>query len=423
MRSELHYDAVVIGAGTAGLVTGARLAEGGARVCVLAKGVGSTHLAPGTIDVLGYTPDRVERPREALEALVAAHPDHPYALLGAETVTAALEWFAAQVEDGPLPGYRYVGDLARNHLLPTAVGTLRPSALVPETMAEGDRDHVARVCIVGSRALRDFHAALCAGNLELAGVPARAVEVDLKLDRADQNSLGLARRFDDPAWRATFAAQLALSVRPGESVGFPAVLGIRDPHTVWTDLKQRLHAPVFEIPTLPPSVPGMRLAEILRSSLRRAGGKLVLGAEVTGADRDGARVTAVITHAAGRDVRYAAPWFVLAAGGYTSGAIELDSSWNTHERIFGLGLRGLPEPGQPRFTSTYLDEQPSARAGVAVDAELRGEGADNVLVAGAALPGAISFKEGSGEGIAMASGFRAAQLVLAAAGAPAEATA
>ena len=60
------------------------------------------------------------------------------------------------------------------------------------------------------------------------------------------------------------------------------------------------------------------------------------------------------------------------------------------ERIFGLGLRGLPEPGQPRFTSTYLDEQPSARVGVAVDAELRGEGADNVLVAGAALPGAIA---------------------------------
>ena len=33
---------------------------GRAQVCVLAKGVGSTHLAPGTIDVLGYTPERVD---------------------------------------------------------------------------------------------------------------------------------------------------------------------------------------------------------------------------------------------------------------------------------------------------------------------------------------------------------------------------
>jgi glycerol-3-phosphate dehydrogenase subunit B len=43
----LHYDAVVIGAGVAGLTAATRLAESGARVCLLAKGVGSTHLAPG----------------------------------------------------------------------------------------------------------------------------------------------------------------------------------------------------------------------------------------------------------------------------------------------------------------------------------------------------------------------------------------
>ena len=54
MRSRQRYDVVVIGAGTAGLVAGSALAEAGAQVCVLAKGVGSTHLAPGTIDVLGY---------------------------------------------------------------------------------------------------------------------------------------------------------------------------------------------------------------------------------------------------------------------------------------------------------------------------------------------------------------------------------
>ena len=73
----------MIGAGTAGLVAGARLAEGGARVCVLAKGVGSTHLAPGTIDVLGYAPERVASPGAALVELRREQPDHPYALLGA----------------------------------------------------------------------------------------------------------------------------------------------------------------------------------------------------------------------------------------------------------------------------------------------------------------------------------------------------
>ena len=138
VRGELHYDAVVIGAGTAGLVAGARLAEGGARVCVLAKGVGSTHLAPGTIDVLGYAPERVTSPAAAVDELGAARPDHPYALLGFDAIAEAVRWFSERVAAGPLPEYRYVGDLERNILLPTAVGVLRPSALVPETMAAGD---------------------------------------------------------------------------------------------------------------------------------------------------------------------------------------------------------------------------------------------------------------------------------------------
>jgi glycerol-3-phosphate dehydrogenase subunit B len=412
MKAELHFDVVVIGAGTAGLVAGARLAEGGARVCVLAKGVGSTHLAPGTVDVLGYVPERVEDPGRALAELAGARPDHPYALLGAEAVADALTWFAARVAEGPLPRYRYVGGLERNHLLPTAVGALRPSALIPETMAAGDLSSLERVCIVGTRVLRDFHAALCAANLERAGVAARSVEARIEVERADQNALGLARRFDDPTWRAAFAAQLAPLLGAQERVGLPAMLGLRDPHGAWTDLQERLGRPVFEIPTLPPSVPGMRMFEVLRATLRRAGGRLVLGSEAVGADRAGGRVAAVRAHAAGRDVRYAASWFVLATGGFASGGIGLDSSWATRESVLGLPLRGVPGSGEPRFVSTYLAEQPMSRAGVAVDAELRAEGADNVLVAGAALPGAVPWREGSGEGIAMTSGYRAASVIL-----------
>jgi len=423
VRGELHYDAVVIGGGTAGLVAGARLAEGGARVCVLTKGVGSTHLAPATIDVLGYDPDRVVSPSGAMAEFVAGHPDHPYAVLGTDAVAEAVRWFRARVDAGPLAGYRYLGDLDRNYLLPTAVGALRPSAVVPETMAAGDAVRVERTCVVGTRSLRDFHASLCAANLSRAGISARSVEIEVEVDKADQNALGFARRFDDPAWRAAFAGRLALKLQAHERVGLPAMLGLRDPHGVWSDLERRLGRPVFEIPTLPPSVPGMRLYEILRSTLRRAGGRLVVGAEVVSAERSGSRVTSVATRSAGHDARYAAPWFVLAAGGFNSGAIELDSRWDTHDRVLGLPLRGLPAEGGPRFVGDYLAEQPMARVGVAVDGELRAEGAENVVVAGAALPGAVPWREGSGEGIALASGSHAAELVIAQSGAPAGAAA
>jgi glycerol-3-phosphate dehydrogenase subunit B len=423
VRGELHYDAVVIGAGTAGLVAAARLAEGGARVCVLAKGVGSTHLAPATIDVLGYTPARVTSPIAGIEELAAARPDHPYALLGLDAVSDAVRWFSERVSAGPLPGYTYVGELDRNILMPTAVGALRPSALVPSTMAMGDVAAGERVCVVGTRSLRDFHAALCGSNLRRSGIDARSVEVEIEVERADQNALGLARKFDDPAWRAGFAARLALKLQAHERVGLPAMLGLRDPHGVWSDLEHRLGRPVFEIPTLPPSVPGMRLYEILRSTLRATGGRLVLGAEVVSFERSGSRVTSVATRSAGHDARYAAPWFVLASGGFSSGAIELDSRWAAHERVLGLALRGVPGEGEPRFVGDYLAEQPMARVGVAVDSSLVADGTENVVVAGAALPGAVPWREASGEGIALASGSHAAQLVLARSGAPAGAAA
>ena len=422
MNSELHFDAVVIGAGTAGLVAGTRLAQSGARVCVVAKGIGSTHLAPATIDVLGYAPDRVKEPAKALEELIAARPDHPYALVGPDTVAEAIGWFAQTVADGPLLGYSYTGGLERNLLMPSAVGALRPSALVPESMAAGDASQLRRVCIVGSPQLRDFHPSLCAANLTAAGIEARAVNLELKVDRADVNALGIARLFDDSRWRSQFAAELSLALRAEEHVGLPAMLGLRDPHGVLSDLQSRLGRRVFEIPTLPPSVPGMRMYEILRSALRAAGGRLILGPEVTAYRRDGDRVASVSTRAAGHDVSYAAPWFVLASGGFASGAIELDSHWLTHELVLGLPLRGLPEPDEPRFVSDYLAEQPMARVGIAVDGELRAEGIDNVVVAGAALPGAVPWREHSGEGIALASGYRAAQVVAASLPAPAEAT-
>jgi glycerol-3-phosphate dehydrogenase subunit B len=418
VRGELRYDAVVIGAGTAGLTAAVRLAEGGARVCVVAKGVGSTHLAPGTIDVLGYAPQRVQDPTAGIADLVAARPDHPYALLGVDAVRSALEWFAQRIAAASETGYRYEGSLERNFQLPTALGALRPSALVPRTMAAGDARAGGPVCVVGIPVLRDFHAPLCAENLTRAGIEATAVQIEVEVEgRAEANALGVARRFADPAFRAAFAGSLASRLGGADRVALPAVLPLRDPAVAWDELQARLGRKVFEIPTLPPSVPGMRLSDALRSTLRRAGGRLVLGAEVVGAEREGDRLAAVRTHAAGHDLRYRADWFILASGGFASGAIALGADWVTRETVLGLALRGAPGPGEPRFVADYFAQQPMARAGVAVGADLRAEGMENVFVAGASLPGAVPWREGSGEGIAVTSGHRAAENVLAGSGA------
>ncbi len=279
-------------------------------------------------------------------------------------------------------------------------------------MATGDVRTGAPICVVGLRVLRDFHASLCAANLERAGIEARAVELEVDVGRAEANSLGLARRFDDPSFRRAFAARLVPLLRGEERVGLPAIVGLRDPHGAWSELERHLGHSVFEIPTLPPSASGMRVYDALQAALRSAGGRLVLGAEVVGAQRDGDRVTAVRTRASGHDHVYGGRWIVLATGGFASGGIELGSDWRARETVLGLELRGVPAPGEPRFASDYFAPQPMAKVGVAVDASLLAEGTSNVFAAGAALPGAEPWREGSGEGIALASGHFVAQAVL-----------
>jgi glycerol-3-phosphate dehydrogenase subunit B len=406
-----HHDVVVIGAGLAGLTAAVRLAEGGARVLVLAKGVGATHLSAGTIDVLGYAPNRVERPGEALARLVAERPDHPYAVAG--DVGAAVDWLIGRVAGGSLAPYVYRGGLEENLLLPTALGVPRPSAVVPETMAGGDLRRGAPVFVVGFRGFKDFHPALLAETLRRTGTPARSAELDLVPEgRADVNSLGYARAFDDPAVRTEVVAQLVGRLGAEERVAFPAVLGIAGPHGAWSDLERRLARPVFEVPTLPPSVPGMRLFAILHDALRRAGGRMILNSVVTGAEREGARVAALRVRVGLREERRSCDWVVLATGGFASGGLELDSRWTAREPALGLPVTGVPAPGDERFRPGYFDDHPIARAGVAVGSDLRPEGHENVLVAGATLAGAEPWREKSGDGISLATGYRAAELVL-----------
>jgi glycerol-3-phosphate dehydrogenase subunit B len=292
------------------------------------------------------------------------------------------------------------------------------------TMARGDLRAGGEMRIVGFRALKDFHPALAADNLTAGGmVTARSAELDLAAPgRVDLNALALARRFDDPAFRKEVAAQLVGRLAAAERVGFPAVLGIRDPHAAWSDLEHGLGRPVFEIPTLPPSVPGMRVFATLRERLRRAGAHVRLNNVVTGAEHAGGRVTAVRARAGLRESAHGADWVVLASGGFASGGVELDSLWVAREVALGLPVAGVPPRGSERFRPAYFDDHPMGRAGVAVDADQRpvdASGArafDNVLVAGATLAGAEPWREKSGEGISLATGHRAAQLILDASG-------
>jgi len=420
----MKYDVVIVGVGLAGLTAGLRLAQAGKRVLLLAKGVGGTHLGGSAIDVLGYRPERVEHPLAELPDFLAAHQQHPYARAGLPALRAAADWFLKLTEQ---LGYPFTGSLEDNYLLPTAIGTAKPSALVPQSMAAGDLRGGGQFAIVGFRNLKDFFPALLADNLsrahagqsDQATLTARAELLDPPgLTEPDLPPLDLARAFDRADFRAAIAAELRPRLKPGERVGFPAMLGLREPLAAWQDLQARLGAPVFEIPGLPPSVPGIRLYERLKNALSAAGARLQIGFPVTEASLAGGQCQELVTSGASRPYRWSGERVVLATGGIASGGIQTESDGAVREPIFNLPLAGVPADDTPRFRPAYFDSHPFSQVGLEVDGCLRPVDAAgrapiaNVHAIGAMLAHAEPWREGSGNGISLATGYRVSQVLL-----------
>ncbi len=411
----MKTDVLVIGAGTAGLCAAVRLAQAGRRVQVIATGAGSLGLAPATIDVLGYAPEPVEDPLGTLPAFVAAHPGHPYALMGPERVAPALAWLSAVAGD-----LGYPGTLSRNRLLPTALGALRPAGLLPESMSAGALEAGARVVIASFNGYRDFYPHIVAANLSAGSLALDARPVDLvwEGELPDLAPQRLWRRMEEPEVRARVARSLRPLLDGEVAVGFPAILGREHGGDVRRDLEERLERPVFEIPTLPPSLPGLRLYDLLRAALRRAGGRLTLGETATGFRARGGRLEAVLASQPPREDEYLAQAVVLASGGVSAGGIEVDSEHRAREPVFDLPLSELPQDSAEWFQEEYFGEHGFDRAGVAVDAlsrPLRADGEpvfENLFLAGAELAGASPWREKSGEGISLVTALRAAEAAL-----------
>lgn len=421
----MSYDTVVVGAGLAGLTAALRLSERGQRVLVVARGVGATHLAPATVDVLGYLDDaQVVSPAASVPVLTSSTPNHPYGHVSSEQLATSLQWFCSKTV-----ALGYTGNADQNMLLPTALGVPKPSALAPRSMSGGDLRAGGRFVFVGLKGFKDFHPTLIADNLNHARVPipidARALELALPPNRrVDLSGRVIAGRFDTDSLTVWLAGALEHRVDPDERIGLPAVLGLRSGDASWEELEQRLQRTVFEVATLPPSVPGMRLFEALSGALRAGGARIMLGVRAVGARTNEGRIEAVDVANATGTVSYPVSSVVLASGGFASGGLELDSFGTTHETVFRLPLIGLPDTDRVRFAPHYFDAQPLATAGVATDDQLRpidGSGSpvyENLHAAGAILGGATPWKEQSGTGISVATGYAAAEAILAPAPTP-----
>ena len=223
-------DVLVVGAGLAGLTAVWQLANQQKKVRLVSKGWGVTHWHSGCIDVLGYypvdDPKAVESPGVALAKLIADQPQHPYALVGAAGVEAALNAFQKLCAEA---GYPLHGSLDKNWLLPSAVGTFRPTCLAPETMIAGDLRNDDPMLIVGIKQLVDFYPNIIAENLAKQGQEASHLMLDLpELAQRNFNTpVSIGSMMENGEFRADLAQRIKAQLGNAKRVGHTGYLGVQ----------------------------------------------------------------------------------------------------------------------------------------------------------------------------------------------------
>jgi glycerol-3-phosphate dehydrogenase subunit B len=408
-----EHDVIVVGGGLAGLIAAAAAIGQGKKVMILTQGVGTVAIGGGTIDVFGYGAGgrSVTSPAAGLAALPA---DHPYTIIGIPALDAALAFFRELTRQ---EGYGYNGSLSENQWLPTAVGTLKPSCLVPKTMDTTGLEDAQDVLIVGFAGLKDYYPELIARGLRKnlsAAKEYRTVLLDAgPAEGRDLTALDIARWLDNEAGRQVCLEQLKKTTAAGGWVVMPPVLGIQPGYRLLEEFEQATGCRFIETAGLPPAVTGLRLRNLLVGFLRRQGVRIIEQARVSGAVCEQGRCLAVITHNVDRERAYPAKAFILATGGFFGGGI-IPQIGKALEPIFNLPV-AVParqeEWGNETLFSTCA--QPFGKFGIMVDDLLRPVDAtgnvslENLHIAGRNLAGYDYCSEKSGNGVAVASGYHA----------------
>jgi len=405
----MHYDLIIIGMGLSGLMAAKTASEAGQKILIVGKGMGSLSLFSNTIDVLGQLPKTMAI-GDGLSQWIKDHPKHPYAKAGLDRIMEALSSFISLFP--PPYSFQAVGN--GNCLIPTGAGTLRPTYLLPITMVSGTSLKEEDGLIIGFRGFKDFYADYVANQLNCRGVT-------LSLSEAFNHEItatALARLMEKESFRETIGRKIKEKLNGETHVGFPALLGIHNPFMVKKDLEGIINAEVFEIPILPPSIPGIRIFNRYKEWLTQRGVTFLLGNSISKAILKGNRCEGV--HVLNPPVSnlYSADRYILATGRFVGGGLVADEE-KIFEPIFNLPV-AQPKSREEWFRKSFFDDSyhPVHQAGISTDSSFRptgGEGEvllENVWVAGSILADHHCIEEKSKEGIEMATGYMAAKQAL-----------
>ena len=181
----------------------------------------------------------------------------------------------------------------------------------------------------------------------------------------------------------------------------PAFLGLKNDNAFKT-IEEQIGKPVKVIPTLPPSIIGIKLQQYLQEEFISLGGVYMLGDNVLEADLENNSVQRIYTYNHG-DIPIQAKHFVLATGSYFSQGL-IATQKEVIEPVFNLDVT-FDSDRTKWYNKDVFETQPYLAFGVKTNKELQGlinnQPLNNLYIVGAVLESFNPIKEGSGGGVSI----------------------
>lgn len=413
----MKFDTVIIGGGLAGLTCGIALAKQKKRCAMISTGQSALHFSSGSFDLLNALPDGtpVSQPLTVHQTLQHTSPTHPYSRLSTDQFADYAELSAKFLAES---GLSFHGHYTKNHSRLSPIGQFCPTWLtINDAPVVDDLNALPwkKIVLVEIQGFLDFQPKIVSDRLTELGVDVQMITAQLpELDRLRDNpsefrSINLANIFDN---QPLALEKLGHIIRPYaqecDAVFLPAVLGLFKPETL-AKLTEFCHVPIHLVPTLPPSLLGMKIYNQLVKTYKKLGGEFIIGDVVTDSTIENQRVTAVFTRNH-TDIPFIADHFILASGSFFSHGL-VASRHEIFEPIFNLDTE-TPSDREAWSQRDFFAAQPYLQYGVKTDAHYRaiknGRMIENLYAVGALLSGFDPIKQGCGAGVSLLTALRVA---------------